>query len=68
MSASPRVIIAVIVAGLLAILAVSAILVLPRAQALRRTGAWRWLLAVAVALVMTALAAWVLFILPAYWD
>lgn len=68
MSASPRVIIAVIIAGLLAILAVSAILVLPHTQALRRTGAWRWLLAVAVALVMTALAAWVLFILPAYWD
>jgi undecaprenyl pyrophosphate phosphatase UppP len=67
-NAPPRVIIAVIVAGVLAILAVSAMLALPHAQALRPLGTWRWLLAVAVALVLAALAAWVVFIAPAYWD
>jgi len=67
-NAPPRVIIAVIVAGVLAILAVSAVLVLSHAQALRPIGTWRWLLGLAVALVRAALAAWVVFIAPAYWD
>jgi hypothetical protein len=64
--APSRVVIALILGGVLAILALSALLALP--QALRVMGPWRWLFAVGIAVLLALLAAWVLFVAPAYWD
>ena len=64
----PRVIVALVVSGVLALLAVLAIMRLPYARNLPLTRGQRWGLATVVALVFALLSAWVGVVLPAYWD
>jgi hypothetical protein len=68
MTIPPRTIAAIILAAILVSLAVWAVLALSYARGLASTATQRRLLAFAVALVFALLAAWVIFILPAYWD
>jgi multisubunit Na+/H+ antiporter MnhG subunit len=60
--------VALVVSGVLALLAVLAIMRLPYARNLPLTRNQRWGLATVVALVFTLLSAWVAVVLPAYWD
>ena len=57
-----------LVAAVLIILAVWSVLALPRIRGLGLTATQRWLLAAAVAGFLAVLAAWVIGVLPAYWD
>lgn len=68
MSLPPRPIEALTVAAVLALLAAWALLAIPRARWLAPTPALGWALAIAVALLLAGLSAWVVFVLPAYWD
>ena len=68
MNFPPRVIVAGVVAAVLIILAACSILALPRIRGLGLTATQRWLLAAAVAGFLAVLAAWVIGVLPAYWD
>jgi hypothetical protein len=68
MNFPPRVIVALIIAAVLAALALLAITRLPYARHLPLTPPQRRGLAALVAAVLALVSAWVVFILPAYWD
>lgn len=68
MNFPPRVIVSGIVAVVLIVLTVWSILALPRIRGLGLTATQRWLLAAAVTCFLAVLAAWVIAVLPAYWD
>ena len=68
MSFPPRVIVAMIVAAVFAGLAVMAATRLPYARDLPLTRRQRRRLAAAVAAVFALVSAWVVYVLPAYWD
>jgi len=64
----PRVIVAMIVAAVLAGLAVVAATRLPYGRDLSLTRPQRRHLAAVVAAVFALLSAWIVYVLPAYWD
>ena len=63
-----RAILAAVVACVRAVRAAWAVLTLPYTRGLGLTSTPRWLLALGAAVFLAALSAWVVFILPAYWD
>lgn len=68
MTFPPRVILAGLVALALIVLAVWSLLRLPRIRGLGLTRNQRWTLAAAVSGFLALLAAWIIVVLPAYWD
>ena len=64
----PRLLFALIVAGILALLLIAAVVLLPRRLVRTPASRGRWLVVGAVVLALATLIGWILLVLPAYWD
>ena len=62
----PRVILALVVLGAITAIGVWGLVSVLRAKSM--TGSQRLMVAAGIVLIMMALAAWVTFLWPAYWD